>query len=164
MNQILRHLSKVILPLAVLLSVGAGWGWLHVRNQPPPGVVVTPELSAHIGIVFPPNTVLVEDLGEQEAGGGERKSNQEYRVWSFYSPNEIQVPMGPNSAASAKAASEDLDNSVSMLNHSLAGRRIRNPSQAFGSRWQTGKYEFEGTLVRSPQGDYLHVQRILGQW
>lgn len=161
MNHSSSRLLKVVLLLAAILGFAAGGWWWHSRYLPPRGVPVPASLIAELGVNLPPGTVLVEDLDDQGGGSGHRESELDYHIWSFYSPNQIQMPAGPRAEISALATT--LENSVAMLNHYFAGRKIPEPTHAFGSRWVTGPYRFEGTVVRSHQGDYLHIQRLLNR-
>lgn len=44
-----------------------------------------------------------------------------------------------------------------------ASVRIKNPLVTFSSNWETDTYEFQGTVVRTPDGDYLHLKRFSKQ-
>ena len=53
-----------------------------------------------------------------------------------------------------------LADTVEFVESKMGKRKLTQPQSAFSSEWQTNGYEFRGTIVRTPQGDYLVVERF----
>jgi hypothetical protein len=52
-----------------------------------------------------------------------------------------------------------LDDSVKFVHSRMGRRKIEQPQAALSSSWQTNGFAFGGTLIRTPKGDYVVIQR-----
>lgn len=111
------------------------------------------DLEARAGISFPTNAVLV-NCGD----GGGREASHGFYEWVVFSPSPIKMP--PMEATGVKGyLSLPLDDTVKFVQSRMATRKIEQPRAALSSDWQTNGFAFGGTLVRTPQGDYLVIQQ-----
>ena len=112
------------------------------------------DLETKVGFSFPTNTVIVS------AGDGEiRDPSSGFYFWGLYSERPISMPV--MSAPGVKDYLKlPLESSLKYVQGEMPGRKIRQPQIALGSSWETNGYIFRGTLIRSPQGDYLVIERF----
>lgn len=112
------------------------------------------DLETKVGFSFPTNTVIVS------AGDGEiRDPGSGFYIWGLCSERPISMPV--ISAPGFKDYRKlPLESSLKYVQDEMHGRKIRQPQIALGSSWVTNGYIFSGTLIRSPQGDYLVIERF----
>ena len=53
-----------------------------------------------------------------------------------------------------------LEDTVEFVQSMIPNRKILQPQSAFSSEWEKNGYVFEGTLVRTPQEDYLVIEQF----
>lgn len=108
------------------------------------------DFEAQAGMLFPTNAVLV---GSDDGGG--RGASVGFWQWSVYSPAQITMPPYGGSYDDFP-----LDTAVRYVEAKMRKLKVMQPQSAFLSQWQTNGYEFRGIIVRTPQGDYLAVERF----
>lgn len=111
-------------------------------------------LEAQVGMAFPTNTVLLN-----ATDGGGRDPSYGFYAWGLFSPNTIKMP--PMKAPGVKDyLNLPLEDTVKSVQGMMGKRKISQAQSAFTSEWETNGYTFRGTLVRSPQGDHLLIERF----
>ena len=112
------------------------------------------DVSAKVGIAFPTNAVLVN-----ATDGGGRDPSSEFYAWGLFSPAAIKMP--PMKAPGVKDyLNLPLEDTVKFVQGMMRNQKILQPQSAFSSEWETNGYTFQGTLVRSPQGDHLVIEQF----
>jgi hypothetical protein len=111
------------------------------------------DLETKAGISFPTNTVLV-NFGD----GGGRDASHGFYEWAVFSPSPIKMPV-MQATGVKDYLSLPLDDTVKFVQSRMGKRKIEQPQAALSSDWQTNGFAFGGTLIRSPKGDYLVIQR-----
>ena len=112
------------------------------------------ELESKIGIIFPSNTVLVNS----DDGGG-RDPNFGFYAWGLFSPSAITMPLMKEPSVKGYL-NLPLEDTVEFVQSMIPNRKILQPQSAFSSEWEKNGYVFEGTLVRTPQEDYLVIEQF----
>jgi len=111
------------------------------------------ELSRHLGMSFPPDTVFVKDADD-------RVRDPHYQLWIVYSPNEITMPRNVGHP-SGEYFTHSVENSTAWLKAHARHRSIENATGSFGSRWERDTFLFRGNVLRTKSGDYLLIERHL---
>lgn len=143
--------------IAVLLSSGCGehpassTQPTHVEDTKPDPAVKA--LEAQVGMVFPANTVLLS----ADDGGGRDASHGFYQ-WALFSPVPLKMP-SMQATGVKDYLNLPLDDTVKFVQSRMPKRKIDQPLVALSSSWQMNGFAFGGTLIRTPKGDYLVIQR-----
>ena len=121
--------------------------------------IVTPkldlkDLEAKIGMTLPSDAVLLDS-----SDGGGRDPSYGFYTWTVFSPSRIKMPL-----RQAPGVKDYLDlplaDSVKYVEVKTHRRKILQPKSALSSDWQNSTYTFDGTVIRSSEGDYLVVERF----
>jgi hypothetical protein len=112
------------------------------------------DLETKAGLSFPTNTVLLNS-----GDGGGRDTSYGFYEWAIFSPTQIKMPL-MQAVGVKDYLSLPLADTVVFVESKIRKRKVTQPQSAFSSEWQTNGYEFRGTIVRTPQGDYLVVERF----
>jgi len=148
-----QMLSILLVIAAVLFTTGCGSGQTNTAMTNPEASLRA--LEAEAGMQFPTNTVL---LGATD--GGSRNAAQGFYEWGLFSPTPIQMPLMKAPGVTKGYLDLPLDGTLESVQSMMGKRRISKPQSAFGSEWETNGYFHRGTIVRSPKGDYLVIQRF----
>lgn len=114
------------------------------------------KLETEAGFILPEDVELLkymDDIGRDGSDG--------YFSWVLFSPTEIttmpkiQEPYYINGYRDAS-----LDSSVKLIEAMTSRRKIKQPQSAYDSSWNANGYQFSATIVRTPEGDYMVVQRF----
>lgn len=113
------------------------------------------ELELAAGIVLPTNAVLVNcgDGGGRDAGYG-------FYTWTVFSPVRIDMPV-MQAVGVKDYLRMPLADTVKFLEGRLRTGKVAQPELAYSSEWTTNGHDYQGTIVRTPQGDYFVVDRFI---
>ena len=122
-----------------------------VNAKPDPAIII---LEAKLGMAFPTNSILV---GETDGGG--RDPSYGFYAWGVFSPTAITMPK-MKAPGVIDYLNLPLEDAVEFVQGKIHGQKIAQPQYAIGSEWETNGYSFRGTLVRTPQGDYIAIEQF----
>lgn len=153
MNAHLTHIACVLLNALCVLGTGC------TEHRGTEGAIVKPpndmrDLETKVALSLPNDAVLLN-----ATDGGGRDPSYGFYEWLVFSPSSIEMPR-VGAPGGKDYFSHDLANSVKLVETRTPRRRIAGPQAAFGSEWENEEFIFDGTLVRSSEGDYLVVQRF----
>ncbi len=110
------------------------------------------EIQAQSGLNLPSTAqILAADDGGGRVGG--------YFEWVIYSasPREVAIPPpGTNTGACVTNTTAVAVKAVERI----AKKRIPDAFIAFSSNWESNGLEFQATVVKTPNGDYLYLRRF----
>lgn len=112
------------------------------------------ELEKQAGFVLPSDIELL-DIRD---GAGRDLSNG-YLSWGLYSPTPINV-MPPMKESYINGYLDRSLETAELIQDRLGNRKIKQPQSVYSSNWEANGYEFSGTLVRTPEGDYIVIDRF----
>jgi hypothetical protein len=124
------------------------------QNLRPKGQGTLNDLEATVGFSFPTNTVLVNS-----GDGGGRDGSCGFYFWAMFSPSQIEMP-AMHATGVKDYLNLPLPNTVKFVQGTMPNRKILQPQFAFSSEWETNGQTFQGTLIRSLNGDYLVVEQF----
>jgi|GEM_PF-2323834 len=110
------------------------------------------ELATKAGIVFPSQAVVVNS-----GDGGGRDASYGFYFWAVFSQSQIKLPAMQGAKAYLNLP---LSDTIKFVEGAMSNRKVSQPSSAICSEWETNGYTFQGTLVRSSDGDYLVIQQF----
>lgn len=113
------------------------------------------ELEKQAGFFLPKDVELLkymDDIGRDGSDG--------YFSWVLFSPTEITTMPIIQKPYINGYRDASLDSSVKLIQVMTSKRKIKQPQSAFASYWKANGYEFNVILVRTPEGDYMVVQRF----
>jgi len=110
--------------------------------------------QTEIGLSLPSSARLLK-----EGDGGGRDASFGFYEWVFESSSQIDMPK-LKAPGVKDYLSLPLDSSTALIESRLIGRKIAKPTKALDSEWSVQGATFRGTLVRTPQADFLVVERF----
>ena len=112
------------------------------------------ELEMKTGLSFPVETILVS-----HGDGGGRDQSHGFYTWNLFSPIEIKMPI--TEAPGVKDyVNLPIDDTLRLIKTRMPMIKVTQPRVAFCSEWISKNYKYRGTLLRSPQGDYLIIEQF----
>jgi len=112
------------------------------------------ELESKAGISLPTEAVLVNS-----GDGGGRDPSYEFYFWAVFSPSPIKMPV-MHAVGVKDYLNLPLEDTVKYVEATMRKGKIAKPESAISSHWIRDRYKFEGTIVRSSEGDYLVVEQF----
>jgi hypothetical protein len=110
-------------------------------------------LQSKANICLPDDTVIIAS-----SDGGGRDAPGDYHLWVLHSQSKITMPI-MHAPGVKDYLTMPLDDTVKFVEVEMRPRKIISPKLALSSDWMNNDYRFEGTLVRSSEGDYLVIEQ-----
>lgn len=153
----LQRAFYALVNLSLLLIAGCGDQQAApdrtTQNAAPKDDSALKDLETKTGLLFPSDAVLVSS-----GDGGGRDASYGYYEWAVFSPAPIKLP-----AMQAPPGKEYLDlpleSTAAFVQSRMGKLGVEQAQSARGSHWKTNEFGFRATLIRSPKGDYLVIQR-----
>lgn len=146
-------IMRCLLLFCLLLVVGCEDGSISLPASKVEQRKLIHELEMQAGFVLPGDTELLDITN-----GGARDPS--YLSWGLYSPSRITT-MPPDDTPSYIDGYLYLPLATAELNEeSLGNVKIKQPQSVFCSDWKANGYQFYGTVIRTPQGDYMVIERF----
>jgi len=126
---------------------------IKVGFSDPDKTKVLSDIESHSGMILPRNIVVLE------AREGDPRTPGDFR-WTIYSkaPNRIDLPPVRDQSGAYYLTNRP-DDAIKVL-EVFCKIRITNATACFDSNWETNKYDFQAFVVRTPDGDYFHLDQF----
>jgi hypothetical protein len=146
-------LSLMFVMSIILSSCSKQQPVVHVGFSDADKTKVLSDIESHAGMILPRNVIVLE------AEEGDPRTPGDFR-WTIYSkvPNRIGMPPLHDQNGAYYITNRTYD--ATELLKVFCKVNITNATVCLNSHWDTNKYHFQAFVVRTPDGDYFHLDQF----